>query len=43
LSGLLNAKEYDGMVIQKECKTPQFQKRCHTEIYMQQGEEEDQK
>jgi len=36
-------KEYDGLVIEKECKTPQFQKRCCTESCMQQDEEEDQK
>jgi hypothetical protein len=27
LSGLLNAKEYDGLVMLKECKTPQSQKK----------------
>ena len=26
MSGLLNAKEYGGLVIYKECKTPQSQK-----------------
>ena len=33
----------DGLVTKKECKTPQFQKRCCTESCMQQDEEEDQK
>jgi hypothetical protein len=37
LLGLLNAKKYDGLVIQKESKTPQTQKKI-----MQQDKEEDQ-
>ena len=36
-------KKFDGLVMYKECKTPQFQKRWCMESYMPQDEEEDQK
>jgi len=39
----IKSQKYDGLVTQRECKTPQFQKRCCTESCMQQDKEEDQK
>jgi hypothetical protein len=41
-SECLNAREYDGLAIEKECKTTQFQKRC-TDRCTQQDEEEGRK
>ena len=33
MSGSLNAKEYDGLVTKKECKTPQFPKKMYGKLY----------